>query len=348
MVDGHRVEGRYVAGEAYAAYLRGVVLETEGRLDAAMAAFGEAIRHDPDSAELWTRLGALRCAAEVEPTSAASGSTPWDAFKRASEIDPAYEETWTERARCHLRRNDLDSAAQAARTAVSLDPNRVETAILLALVLERQGKLEDARRWLDGLLAVHETSIEAHDAMVAFAARTHDDARRQASTDALDALRPPRSDGRAPRPNSVSLSEVDAAIVGGSFDRAKRLAFAARLSSGRLALRAAALGSVSFASAQAELVLAADPTSTDARIAAAVAADLARDDAALARALNGVRTEPTSLSPLGVLLMRELLYRRLGSAAADAWIGASGPAITIDDELARAVERRLLADEERT
>ena len=38
IVGGHRVQGRFVAGEAYSAYLRGVVLETEGQLDAAMAA----------------------------------------------------------------------------------------------------------------------------------------------------------------------------------------------------------------------------------------------------------------------------------------------------------------------
>src|SRR4051812_19592452 len=55
MVGGHRVEGRFVGDQAYASYLKGVVLETEGRFDAAAAAYEEAILHDPDSAELWTR-----------------------------------------------------------------------------------------------------------------------------------------------------------------------------------------------------------------------------------------------------------------------------------------------------
>ena len=35
MVGGHRVEGRFVGDQAYASYLKGVVLETEGHFDAA-------------------------------------------------------------------------------------------------------------------------------------------------------------------------------------------------------------------------------------------------------------------------------------------------------------------------
>src|SRR5262249_30854064 len=93
MVGGHRVQGRFVAGQASGAYLKGVVLETQGRFDAAAAAYEEAIVHDPDSAELWTRIGALRCSAQPKPGAPASENGPWDAFTRAAEIDPQYEET---------------------------------------------------------------------------------------------------------------------------------------------------------------------------------------------------------------------------------------------------------------
>src|SRR4051794_25201128 len=77
MVGGQHIQGRFVQDAAYAAYLKGVVLETRGQNDAAMAAYVEAIRHDPESAELWTRLGALRCA---EPTKPGAPNTPtaWD------------------------------------------------------------------------------------------------------------------------------------------------------------------------------------------------------------------------------------------------------------------------------
>jgi Tfp pilus assembly protein PilF len=327
MVAGHRVEGRFVADEAYAAYLKGVVLETQGQVDAAMAAYGEAIEHDPDSAELWTRLGALRCA-DAAKSAASSKRGPWDAFMRASEIDPTYEETWTERARCHLKRGELDLAERAARGAVSLDPDRPEPAILLALVLERQGHVDEARRWLDGLVAREPRSIVAHEAMVSFAARTQDDVRRQASEDALTQLRP-RADGKAPHRDSASLSEVDKALERGDFDRARRLALAARISSGALALRAAALGSVSFA-----------PADGDARVAATVAADLQRDDAALERTVASIPRIATPLSPLATLLMAELLSRRIGAEAHRAFLQAAGPLPKSDDPLLAVVAAR--------
>ena len=341
MVGGHRVEGRFVADGAYAAYLRGVVLENQGRLEAAMAAYGEAIEHDPDSAELWTRLGTLRCAMVVRRGAPAKAVGPWSAFARAAEIDPAYEEAWTERARCHLNRGELDDAARAARGAVSLDPDREEPAILLALVLERQGHLEEARHWLDGLIARDPSSIEAHEAMAAFAARTGDEGRRNASAEALALLRPPRSGaGIARRGDAVSLSGIDAAIGRRDFDRARRLALAARLSSGALALRAAAVGSVSFARIEAELVLAADPADVDARVAATVIADLTRDDAAFARALSGVPANGAPISPLAAVLMAELLDRRIGSEARRAWLNGVGPLANSDDPLVSAVANR--------
>jgi tetratricopeptide (TPR) repeat protein len=338
MVGGHRVQGRFVADEAYAAYLKGVVLETQGRLEAAMAAYGEAIDHDPESAELWTRLGVLRCSEALRSGGKSAG--PWDAFRRASEIDPTYEETWTEKARCHLKRGELGDAASAARVAVSLDPDRADPAILLALVLERQGHEEESRRWLDGLVAREPWSLAAHEAMVAFATRTRDDVRRQASEEALAVLRPPRADGKAPRRDSASLADIDAAIERGDFDRARRLALGARISSGALALRAAALGSIPFARAQADLVLAADPGDGDARVAATVAADLARDDVALERAVSAMPRVGAPLSPLATLLMAELLARRIGPDAQRAWMDAAGPLAKSDDPLVAAVAAR--------
>jgi len=340
MVGGHRIEGRFVADQAYAAYLKGVVLETQGQSDAALSAYGEAIEHDPDSAELWTRIGALRCAETAKPGAAVKTVGPWDAFTRASEIDPTYEETWTERARCHLKRGELDSAARAARVGLSLDPERAEPAILLALILERQGHDDEARRWLDGLLARDPRSIEAHEAMLAFAARTRDDPRRQTSAEALDLLRPPRSTKPLPGHGPIASSDIDAALERGDFDRARSLALAARMSSGLLALRAAALGRVAFARRESELVLAADPADCDARVAAAVAADLTRDDAALERAALRVPSPGAPLSPLGALLFAELLKRRVGPEAARAWLNAMGPLAKTDDPLVNSVAER--------
>jgi Tfp pilus assembly protein PilF len=340
MVGGHRVEGRFVGDQAYGAYLKGVVLETQGRLDAAAAAYEEAILHDPDSAELWTRLGALRCSAPVKPGSPTTQSGPWDAFTRAAEIDPEYEETWTERARCHLLHGQLEQAARAARIATSLDPNRIEPPLLLAQILERQGRLVEARQWLDGLVVREPTSAEAHEAMARFAGRTHDDARREPSERALSNLRPPRDDDQPFKRARPSFSEIDAALGQGDFERAKNLALSARLSSGALALRAAALGIVAFARAQAELVLTADPSDSDARVAAAVAADLGRDEDALSATLSSLPASSTPLSPLATLLMAELLDRRLGPRVKQTWLGKAGAPTTTGDPLIAAVAAR--------
>jgi tetratricopeptide (TPR) repeat protein len=338
MAAGRRIEGRYIAGEAYAAYVNGVVLETRGRLDAARAAYEEALRNDPRSAELWTRLGALRCRQFKSDTSSPessrggaafhSAADPWDAFARAAEIDASYEELWTERARCRLQLGELPAAAIDAERAVRLDPDRVEPVLVLVMVLERQGRVDEAKRWLAGLLAREPESREAIEAARGFAVRTGNGPLRGAS------LRTPDS---SERPSRV---EVDAAILHGEVDAARRLAVAARVSSGALALRAAALGDASFAREEAELVLGADPSDTDARVAAVVAADLARDGAALARAVGDLPESLTPLSPLAALLLGEILNRRIGEDAGRGVRELAGDTAKSNDALVRAVAAR--------
>ncbi len=72
-------------------------------------------------------------------------------------------------------------------------------------------------------------------------------------------------------------------------------------------------------------MLAADPADVTARIALAVAADLAGDAGALAEALGSIPPSPAALtgpSPLAALLFAELLDRRVDSGAARAWLAA--------------------------
>jgi tetratricopeptide (TPR) repeat protein len=339
-VRGRLVRGRFVTDDAYAAYLRGALLEAQGKREAALSAYTEGARHDPNSPELLTKIGALICDRQ-DVGGAASGEKPGAAFERAAAIDPGYEEAWTERARCFLKRGQLTDAAQAARVAVSLDPNRVEPALLVSLALERLGRIEEAKRWIQGLVARNPASIEANEAMAAFAERTHDAALHAAAERALAELGA-GPDRRSPTLKArTTVADVDAAIARGEFDEARRRALAARLSSGALSLRAAAVGAASFAREQADLVLAADPGDSDARVAAAVAADLLRDDDALARAMGGVEIAKTRISPLAQLLMAELLLRRVGSDAQKAWSDAAGaPVDETDDPLVRDVAAR--------
>jgi hypothetical protein len=240
-----------------------------------------------------------------------------------------------------LKRGQLADAEHAARIAVSLDPSRVECALLLSLVLERQERIDEAARWLQGLVVRNPTSVEAQEAMAAFAERTRDDARRDAAERALAELGARTNRKTLASKARTSVADVDAAIARGAFDEARRLAIRARVSSGALALRAAAVGAASFARTQAELVLAADPGDADARVAAAVAADLLRDDDALERATTAVPSSRAPLSPLAGLLMAELLERRVGPAAKKAWLGALGDqGGEVDDALVKRVAER--------
>jgi tetratricopeptide (TPR) repeat protein len=339
-VRGRLVRGRFVTDDAYAAYLRGALLEAQGKREAALSAYTEGTRYDPNSPELLTKIGALICDRQ-DAAGSAPTEKPGAAFDRAAAIDPDYEEAWTERARCLLKRGQLQGAEHAARVAVSLDPNRAEPALLLSLALERLGRIDEAKRWLEGLVVRSPGSVEVLEAMAAFAERTHDDARHEGAERSLRELGA-RANRSHPGSNArTKVADVDAAIARGAFDEARRLALAARLSSGALALRAAALGAASFAKDQAELVMAADPGDADARVAGAVAADLLRDDEALARAMSGVETAKTHISPLAQVLMSELLLRRVGTDAKKAWNDAAGaPASETDDALVRDVAAR--------
>ncbi|MET0592651.1 MAG: hypothetical protein ABW133_08130 [Polyangiaceae bacterium] len=335
-VGGRVVRGRFVTDDAYAAYLRGALLEAQGKREAALGAYLEGAREDPDSPEILTRIGALSCADE-----AGGSGRPSGAFDRAAAIDPAYEEAWTERARCQLKRGRLADAEDAARVAVSLDPNRIEPAVLLAVVLEQQKRNDEAARWLDGLVAREPGSLEAYEAMLGFAERTNDEVRRAAAIRAIALLGARGTDRPLERKARTTVRDVDAALARGAFDDARRLALAARISSGALALRAAAIGAATFARDQAELVLAADPGDSDARVAAAIAADLSRDDDALAHAMSGASVSRGRVSPLASALMAELLERRVGRDAKKAWLDAVGAAPTDEsDPLVSDVTKR--------
>ena len=121
---GREEPGRYVSHHAYAAFAHAALLEARGDLRGAASAYDRALAQDTQSAEIWTRLGSLRCQLG-EPDAAV-------AFDRAIEIDLRYEPAWRERARCALRKGKLDDALKAAETAFQLDPNTELTTLLWA------------------------------------------------------------------------------------------------------------------------------------------------------------------------------------------------------------------------
>ncbi len=308
VVGGEVHEGRYIAPEAYAAYAEGAWFEAHGREAEAGAAYQRAAREDPDSAELWTRIGALECRQQRGGDSAG--------FRRAESIDASYAPLWLARARCAQAGQRPREALRLAERAFALDPVDESTSILLAELYDDAGRADASRRLLDGLVARNPLSSAAWRALLDHATRQRDPVARERALDALAALAP-RPPG-APEPPA----DVDAALWRYGLDAARRVALSARVAPGELALRAISAGLPRLALEQAEHVLAADPDDVDARIAELAAGDLAGDRAGVERSLAELARRPAAPSALGAHVMAELLARRVGSDAARAWLDA--------------------------
>lgn len=314
VVDGEVHEGRYIAPEAYAAYAQGAFLEAQGHDADAADAFQRAAEEDPDSAEIWTRLGALACRARR--TDAASH------FRRAETIDARYAPLWLARARCARSARRTDEALRLATRAFALDPVDEATSILLAELDDDSGRPDAAGQLLDGLVARDPRSSAAWNALLDHAQRQDDAIARTRALAALDKLAP-RPPG-APEPTGA----VDAALRRSGLEAARRVALAARVAPGELALRAIDAGLPRIALEQARHVLAADPDDTDARIAELVAEDLAGNRERVERSLMELARKPATPSALGARMMADLLARRVGDDAARAWRAAyPSPAI---------------------
>ena len=333
VTDGRLTQGRYLAPEAYSSYVRGAYLEARGHLQAALSAYQAGLQEDPESVQLWTRVGALRCRLRSTATD--------QAFAQAHQLDSSYEPLWRELAACQLDRGEPERAQHSAERALQLDPNSDEASILTATIYRRLGRQQDARRLLEALVARRPSSRQAWLALRDDARHRHDEATHAFAVSqlaALPALTP--SDLRRTRPTRSNCQQVDQALREAQLARARQLAAAATLSAGQLAVRAAALGQSKLAAEQATLVLGADPSDGDAWVAALVAADLEGDTAAFEQALAALSSRPVRPGPLGARLMAELLRRRVGDEAATAWLTAYGPLPSPVDPLESVVAKR--------
>ena len=228
-------------------------------------AYEQAARFDERSAEVWTKVADVRCRRGDRSALAA--------YDEARRLDAAYEPNWRSRAECELRRGAPRAALRHALHALTLAPNQEETALLL-VVYEQLGDDRDAERYLDGWVARSPRSVLALKTLLELAHERSDGARAEHAQAALRLLRSQRKDvldlTRRDR-----FYDINRALARGELARARELSVLASVTSGVLAVRAAALGASQLAVRQAALVLAADPSDADARIALLVAAALA-------------------------------------------------------------------------
>ncbi len=317
VVGGHESIGRYISPEAYASFAEGAYLEAQGQPGQAARAYRQALAEDPDSAAIWTRLGALACAR--------SAADAHNAFARARSIDASYAPLWREQGRCDLSHQSLDAALVEAKKAFELDPDDEQTTLLLAELFKRRGQQDVALMWLDALVARAPTSLAGWRALLATA---HDAGNREqelAAARTLIELAPAQAAGLERRyPELAPRASVDRALLSGDIDAARRGALAARLTVGDLAVRAAELGLASTATQLADEVLSADPGDANAWVARLVAADLSGDQAGFDSALTKLGKSPATPRPAAARLLGALLQRRSGKAAAESWLAAYG------------------------
>jgi hypothetical protein len=297
VIDGRVVMGEYVAPVAYAAFMRGAIAEERGDAKEALASYSEVVRYGEDDAEVWTRIGALRCA-----------TTPGDpqvrvAFDRALTLDREYGPAWAARARCALLRGRPAEAAADARRSTLVEPMAVEPQVLLARADVEDARAKEVRSRLVALTLV-DGSTASWDALAAWG-RGHGDAAlvaqalghvaalspsrgaelgakavelagdgelaaaRSLAGAVLDAGGDRSSGGLGPAPASsplVARLAIDDALVAHDADRARTRAVRAHVGLDVVAARALLLGDAPSAAAIAQPLADADPGAIGVRL----------------------------------------------------------------------------------
>lgn len=162
IAGGVRYEGRFINPEAYAAYLLGVEREARGQFSEAVAAYLEAHAEDPDSPEIWARIGAVRCFSSEPQIGPAAART---SFERGLKTDPEYYGNYLERARCAERASDFPSALRDATAAVARRPDDEPANLLVARSLQGLGHRAEARAWLEAYRSYHAVTVATDRAL---------------------------------------------------------------------------------------------------------------------------------------------------------------------------------------
>ena len=172
VVDGEEREGRPIAAEAYAAYVKAELYAAQGDRKHALELLATALDQDPVSPELVTRYGELLCEQEAGPKAL-------ERFERALELDAAYAPAFLGRARCLCRLERTEEALAAAERAAYLDPMSLETTREVTRLLFARGRATDAWRWLEARLLLEPESRGAQSLLLEAAERQRDPARAE-------------------------------------------------------------------------------------------------------------------------------------------------------------------------
>jgi tetratricopeptide (TPR) repeat protein len=290
--DGKVVEGRYVSPDGYASYLRAVLAEENGDLKGALSHLDLAVADDDEDAEVWARIGEVRCKADPKDAKAD------EAFGRALKADPSYAGALAAKSRCELARGHAEAAVALAKKGLDADPGNVaidallvradarrpnaqlrDRAVALTIAHGERAAAWDAlvawstarrdaelcARGLEGLLrAAPIRAPEVEKGVLALAGQGHLAlARRVAATIADSA---PELLVRGPQDPTVGRLAVDEALVRGDAASALRRATRGHVELSEVAARATLLERPEAAKEIAQTVVRADPAATGARM----------------------------------------------------------------------------------
>jgi hypothetical protein len=360
---GSVVEGRYVAPEAYAAFLRGAIAEAEERPVEAFRAYQDAAERDRGSPEPWTRMAEVRCS-----TGAAADAVAGErAVQHALALDPDYAPAWAARSACAAARGDGRAARAAAARAAQLDPRGDGANILLARSGDGAAAPADARAILVALTVTATDPVAAWNALATWAEAHGDVAlwaralvdlvrvapeRRVAIARSAEALAGAGSLGEAravaaaaieagesPWPSGLALAArlaVDEAIARGDVMGVRRRATRGRLPLDEAGGRALLGGERALARDLVAANAAADPGAFGARLVLAVA-----DGGDLLGAAASVQPGDTPASPAALIAFGAALLHGTPPDDARAALAAAPrlPLVAGDDRVVRgAVE----------
>jgi tetratricopeptide (TPR) repeat protein len=332
--DGVEVRGRFINDAAYASYAHGAEAEARGNEEEALRHFVDAASEDPESADIWTRVGALRCRLRY-----AEGDAD-DAFATAEDLGSDYEPLWRARAECAISRGEPKEALAHAARAVALDPGRDETVLLYARLLDDNGQRGDAERWLYSLAVRSPHSARVWQALAHHARLANDEVLLAEAKGRIarvgPGLEPPRPAGK---PSADGWAAVDEALQAGQLDLARERVRRAHLDMRRLAARAILDGKPELALEEARLRLRANPADSDARVALALAEDLSGRPEVAGELMSKLPADAEPVSELGRLLFAELLVRHGGVEAAAAFLGVSEADLAGEDALRARLEK---------
>ncbi|HEX6765208.1 MAG TPA: tetratricopeptide repeat protein, partial [Polyangiaceae bacterium] len=305
VADGETWEGRSIAPEAYAAYLRASVLEARGDARGAVLELERALDEDPDSPEIVTRIARLLCLAGA--TSREAAEEAMGSFDDALALDPTYAPAWLGLSECRERRGDFEGALKAAERGAYYDPESASATRAVARLLFALGRHEEGFVWLEALVALSPDSLDAGQALLDAARARRDVPRETRALRAVSAL------GRAEQP--ARELAFDEALAASDLPRARALATGLAIAPSAVAVRALDASSPRLALEQAKLVLSADPSDSDAWIVALAASDELGDEAAFSETVRLLDPEPLPPSARAREIFEKLVVRRVGATA---------------------------------